>query len=173
MDERQSGPGADESTLTHESTLTRDGMTEASGEERDERAAAVARDRYRTSGLAPLCADADLAALLAPGERVFAVHPRVTALRTAGTGSAAASSAAGTLLLTSGRIIVAGAGVVEIDLEDIEEAVISGDRLLLVLGRGVGLSLALGQPRLLRVQVAAARSVTRGGGASTRSRSGR
>jgi hypothetical protein len=59
---------------------------------------------------------------------------------------------------------VSGSAIVDADLEDIEEAVISGDQLLLVLGRGIGLSLTLAQPRLLRVQVAAARSVTRGAG---------
>ena len=153
MDERNAAAGTD---LARPATV----------EELDEEAAGQARDRYRTSGLAPLTADQGLAELLRPGERVFALHGDVTArCRPLDAGSVDAATAVGTLLLTSARIVVAGTGVVDVDLEDIEEAVISGDRLLLVLRHGTGLSLELAQPRLLRVQVAAARSVTRGPGA--------
>jgi hypothetical protein len=138
-----------------------DAAPAATDEELDEEAAALARDRYRTSGLAPLSTDERLASLLHPGERVFALHEHVTAGRRAlRAGSAEPATATGTLLLTSLRILVAGDAIVEVGLEDIEEAVISGDQLLLVLRYGQGLALSLERPRLLRVQVAAARSVT-------------
>jgi hypothetical protein len=136
-------------------------------EELDDAAAADARERYRTAGPATLAVSGPLAGLLRPGEPVFALHEHVTALlRPLDDRGASPEPIHGTLLLTSARIIVSSGGAVgvDVDLEDIEEAVVSGALLLLVLGRGSGLSLALAQPRLLRVQVAAARSVARGSG---------
>jgi len=154
MDEPQAG------------TCPGSGATPRDGEEVDERAADGARARYRTSGLAPLgplATDARLASLLAPGERVYAVREGVEAeRRPLDHGGPEPASTVGPLLLTSRRIVVVGDTVIEAALEEIDEAVVSGDQLLLVLRHGMGLSLTMDRPRLLRVQVAAARIVTAG-----------
>jgi hypothetical protein len=131
-------------------------------DEVDETAAAEARERFRADGMAPLASDDDIAALLRPGERIFATHRAVNArYHSVPDAVLGAPPVAGTLHLTSARIIVAGSTVLTVDLEDVDEAVLSGGRLLLVLRRGMGLSLSVERPRLLRVQIAAVRAVAR------------
>ena len=44
------------------------------------------------------------------------------------------------------------------DLSEIDDVVLSGERLLLVLRGGQGVSIDAPQPRLLRVEIAAARA---------------
>ncbi|MFL5682817.1 MAG: hypothetical protein ACJ77O_06710, partial [Chloroflexota bacterium] len=63
---------------------------------------------------------------------------------------------AGRLYLTSQRLILLGHTNVEVDLAEIDELALAGERLLITLDDGTGLSIDTDQPRLLRVQIAAA-----------------
>ncbi len=135
----------------------------AVGDELDEVAATEARVQYRVEGMPPLAADADVAPLLRPGERIFATRSSaLVGRRTSPEGAADPPAFEGDLYLTSARLVLVGEAVFEADLEDVEEAVLAGDQLLLVMRDGVGLSLNVDRPRLLRVQIAAARAVARG-----------
>lgn len=130
--------------------------------EMDEVAATAARRQYRAEGLTPLEPAADLGALLGAGERIFATRPQtVLQRRTRRDEPVDSASVTGDLVLTSARLILVGDRCLAFDLEDIEEAVLAEEQLLLVMRNGVGLSLAVAQPRLLRVQIAAARAIAR------------
>jgi hypothetical protein len=92
----------------------------------------------------------------------------------AGTASSAAKagteSLSGRLYLTSTRLVLLGRptadGPVESELSvalgDIEELAVVGERLLVSLADGTGITIDAGRPRLLRVQIAAARYAARG-----------
>jgi hypothetical protein len=68
----------------------------------------------------------------------------------------------GTLYLTSQRLIHAGQAPREVRLADIAETGVALERLLLVdLDDGSDLAIEVDQPRLLRVQLAAARAAAR------------
>jgi len=128
----------------------------------DEAAATRERDRYRDRGPEALPAGDDMAGVLGVGEFLLAVHNVVSAAfegqPQGSVGTATECPLVGRLLLTTWRILLVGGGTTWcVDLGEIEEAVVSGSRLLLVLPRGIGLAVDLGQPRLVRVQVAAAR----------------
>jgi hypothetical protein len=69
----------------------------------------------------------------------------------------------GTLYLTSRRLIHAGEQVSEVPLATIEEMALALERLLLIrLNDGLDLALEVAHPRLLRVQIAAAKAAARG-----------
>jgi len=119
----------------------------------DEAAADLARQAYRTQPLPSL----------GPGERVVAVRRSAQLDRRQPTpGWNAPPGLAGDLYLTTRRLVLVGRLTMSFDFEDIEEAGLSGERLLLVLRDGRGVSLDVEQPRLLRVQVATARALARG-----------
>jgi hypothetical protein len=61
----------------------------------------------------------------------------------------------GTLYLTSRRLIHLGQVVMSVKLIDIEESSLAGERLLLTLRNGEGLTLDVDGPRLLRAELAA------------------
>ena len=63
---------------------------------------------------------------------------------------------AGRLYLTSRRLLLMGQTTLEVDLREIDELALAGERLLVTLNDGTGLSIDAIQPRLLRVQIAAA-----------------
>jgi hypothetical protein len=68
----------------------------------------------------------------------------------------------GTLYLTSQRLLHKGQSVREVELADITETGVALERLLLVdLADGSDLAIEIDQPRLLRVQLAAARAAAR------------
>lgn len=124
----------------------------------DETAADVARERYRTQPMAALDPDARIGPLLAPGECVLAVRrSAMVDRREPVLGSDEPSGLAGDLYLTSQRLVLVGRHTLAFDLDEIEEAMLSGDQLLLVLRGGQGAALGVAQPRLLRVEIAAAR----------------
>lgn len=129
----------------------------------DEAAADEARERYRTQPHAMLEPDARIAPLLAAGEHVVAV--RRSALldrREPAVGSDVPTGLAGDLYLTSRRLVLVGRLTLSFHLDEIEEAMLSGERLLLVMPGGQGASLDVAQPRLLRVEIAAARVAASG-----------
>ncbi|MGZ6299308.1 MAG: hypothetical protein ACXWMN_02295 [Candidatus Limnocylindria bacterium] len=127
----------------------------------DDASADEARQRYREVGIAPLEPDERLAALLGPDEHSLAVRRSVALDRRQPPPSPEPAGLAGDLYLTSRRLVLLGHHNLEIDLEEIEEAALSGETLLLALRDGTGVTLQVTQPRLLRVQIAAARSAIR------------
>ena len=131
--------------------------------EADEAAADEARERYRTRPTAALAPDARIGPLLAPGEQVLAKRESAFVDRRQPLpGSDEPSGIAGDLYLTSRRLVLAGRYTLAFELDEIEEALLSGDQLLLVMRDGRGASVGVAQPRLLRVEIAAARAVARG-----------
>ena len=128
--------------------------------EEDERAARDARARYRDGGLPILEPDDHVAAALRAGESVVEMRQAVTVGRLAA--DADPETFAGRLYLTTARLILLGKAALNIELSEIEELALAGDRLLVRLNDGTGLDIDAGGPRLLRVQVAAARAAVRG-----------
>jgi hypothetical protein len=129
----------------------------------DEAAASAARRRYRADGLVPLALPGPVAALLEPGEQVYAEHEAVSASYFSAPSDAVdPEPVSGSLYVTSRRILVTGSHVLAAPLAELEETILGPGRLLLVLRHGVGIAVDLERPHLLRVQVAAARAAARG-----------
>lgn len=129
----------------------------------DAAAADQARERYRTQRMPVLEPDARIAPLLTPDERLLAVRRSVMVdRRESKRGRDDPIGVAGDLYVTDRRIIVVGRLTLSFDLDDIEEVGVSGERLLLVMQDGIGVSLDAGQPRLLRVELGIARASARG-----------
>jgi hypothetical protein len=124
--------------------------------ESDEQAAREARDRYRDDAIAPLDdVPSTNRPVLGADEAVYAY--RLGAVLNAGRRDVPGYS--GLLLLTGTRLVLDGQVTVTIPLADITETSLGGERLLLSLRNGEGLTLDVGQPRLLRAEIAAVRAV--------------
>jgi hypothetical protein len=131
----------------------------------DEAAASQARLRYKTHGLEPIEPDDSIRCLLMPAEHLLAVHRGVALNRRVQDALAGSlGSVWGDLYVTSARLIHIGGEVIVFELDHIEDAPIAEDRLLLLLADGVGIALDADRPRLLRVQIAAARAARAGVG---------
>lgn len=128
---------------------------------RDEDAAAEARLRYRREPMQPIEEDATIAPLLWPGERLLSVRHGAILDRRHGRAGCRDTGLLGDLYLTSARLIHIGRLMLAFRLDKVDEAVLSGDTLLLVLAEGVGISLVVDAPRLLRVEIATARAAAR------------
>lgn len=129
----------------------------------DEEAASNARRRYRRYGIEPISPDPCIGALIAPAEHVLASHQWVALdHRQMSAGAAASTPVRGDLYVTTARLVHVGRQVVTVELDDIEDAAIVGDRLLLVTRGGIGITLETDRPQLLRVQLAAARAARTG-----------
>lgn len=103
--------------------------------------------------------DADIAPNLRPDEDVVEVRQAATVGRHAATD--AVETFAGRLYLTTSRLILLGRAALHVELSEIDELALAGERLLVTLQDGTGLAIDAGGPRLLRVQVAAARAAAR------------
>ena len=139
-------------TSTEEGPALRDALTAAARAESDEVAAAEARARLLTEPMPTIPADEPIAAHLAADEHLHALRPHAI-LR--GPGDERALGYAGTLYLTSRRLVHLGQVVMSVQLTDVVETSLAGERLLLTLREGEGFSLDVDQPRLLRAQMAA------------------
>lgn len=129
----------------------------------DEAAAGEARARYREHGLEPLEADEAIRGLLQPGEEVLAVRHSVALDRRVGSNRVSAiDSIRGDLYVTTARLVQLGRQTVTIALDEIEDFVLVGEKVLLVLRDGVGVALDVDRPRLLRAQISAARTARAG-----------
>ena len=135
---------------TEEGPALRDAATVAERAAADEADANEARERFRIGPIPAIEADEAVAAHLAPGELVHALRSRAI-LRAPG--GDAALGYGGTLYLTSRRLIHLGQVVVSVQLTDIVETSLAGERLLLTLRDGEGLSLDVDRPRLLRAEM--------------------
>ena len=132
---------------------------------RDETLADEARERYRSNGLPELEPSA-LLGLLDPGERLHAVH-RMAMLEVGWRGATGADPDlphGGTLYVTSQRLVHRGTEDGVWSFDEIDEMAVALERLLLVRMRdGSDLAIEVDQPRLLRVQLAAALAAARAG----------
>ena len=158
----------------------------------DEADAIQARERYRNEGLQAIEPDPEIRARLGPNEELVEMRPGAMVGRAllAGVGGAAGEGGAGTapsaaqavvdslsgrLYLTTERLVLLVRptadgptadrptdGELSVGLADIEELACVGERLLVSLADGTGLTIDAGRPRLLRVQIAAARAAARG-----------
>jgi hypothetical protein len=126
--------------------------------EDDERAAHDVRERALAEPIQPVPApdDPGLVAAL-EGEELFAV--RRSAILNAGRGDVPGYG--GTLLLTATRLLLVGQVTIALRLVDLQETALAGGRLLITLRDGEGVTLDVGQPRLLRAQIAAVRGRNR------------
>jgi hypothetical protein len=125
----------------------------------DEEDASDARRRYRNHGIEPIAPDVRIGPLLTPGEDVLAHHRNVGFERTQRSNEIEPFvRMRGDLYVTSARLVHVGLRVLTIELDDIDDAALVGERVLLVTRGGVGIALDSDRPRLLRVQMAAARA---------------
>jgi len=122
--------------------------------ERDEVAAREARERLRDGPMVPITPDPTISPLLHSGEQVLAV--RDVALLNPPSGDPALPGYGGALYLTSDRLVHTGRVLVSIGLDQLREMSLAGERLLLTLDGGEGMSLETDRPRLLRVEISAA-----------------
>jgi hypothetical protein len=120
----------------------------------DEREAVEARARYRADGLPSLEVDGPILDHLRQGETVVDVRlSTIVSRHLRGDGT---DEFPGRLYLTTQRIMVVGGAPLEIELGAIDELALAGERLLVTLRDGTGLSIDASRPRLLRVQISAA-----------------
>lgn len=130
--------------------------------EADEAEADRARERYRTEAMPALEPDGRIAPLLGPDEHVLAVRGSAFLdRREPQRGSNAPTGLAGDLYVTTRRLVLVGRLTLAFELDRIDDVLLSGERLLLVMRDGEGVSIAASQPRLLRVEIAAARASAR------------
>ena len=137
---------------TEEGPALRDATAAADRAADDEAAANAARERFRVGPLEALEPDAAIRPQLADGELVHDLR-RHAILKAPGDDRALGYG--GTLYLTSRRLIHLGQVIVTVQLIDIVETSLAGERLLLTLRNGEGLALDLDRPRLLRAELAA------------------
>ena len=120
----------------------------------DEREAFEARALYRTEGLPSIEPDTAIAEHIRPGETVVSV--RSSSVISRHQHGDDTDEFAGRLYLTSRRLVLLGHTDVEVELDQIDELALAGERLLVTLTDRTGLSIDADRPRLLRVQIAAA-----------------
>ena len=128
----------------------------------DEAAADAARARFRRQGLPALAPDERIEPLLEPGELLVAVrHAALLERRDPSPGERLTTGVAGELYVTSRRLVLVGRLTLSVELAAIADAVVSGERLLLVLRDGHGVALQVAGPHRLWVEIAAARASAR------------
>ena len=109
-----------------------------------------------------LAPDGRIAPLLDPDEHVLAVRRSVVLdRRLPPPRSSSPASLSGDLYVTSKRLVLVGRLTLAIDLDEVEDAVVSGERILLIMGNGNGAALDVARPRQLRVEIATARAFAR------------
>jgi hypothetical protein len=139
--------------LTEEGPALRDATATAERAARDEAEAAEARERFRQSPIPTITPDEAIAARLEPDEGLHSA--RKSAILSVPGGDRALGYG-GTLYLTSRRLVHLGQVMVTVQLTDIVETSLAGERLLLALRDGEGMAFDLDRPRLFRAEVAAA-----------------
>jgi hypothetical protein len=128
----------------------------------DEAAADRARGEYLTRSMPALAPDDRIAPLLGADEHLLAVRrSAVLDRRRPPPRASSPESLAGDLYVTSRRIVLLGRLTLAIGLDEIEDAVVAGERILLAMGGGKGAALDVARPRQLRVEIATARAFAR------------
>ena len=138
---------------TEESPALRDASELAARIAADEREAVMARERLADAPLPVLEPDEIVAGELRPNEVVHGLRSSAI-LRPPGDDRALGYG--GTLYLTSDRLLHVGQVNVNVQLADIVETSLAGERLLITLRDGDGISLDVDRPRTLRTEIAAA-----------------
>lgn len=118
----------------------------------DEHEAIRIRERLRNEPMPALEPDSVVGAHLEQGELVHGL--RVSAILRA-PGDDRALGYGGTLYLTSHRLIHIGQVTVTVQLKDVVETSLVGERLLVTLRDGNGIALDVNRPRTLRTEIAA------------------
>jgi hypothetical protein len=122
-----------------------------------------ARRRFHEQGVIPIEPDDRIGVMLAPGELVLAVR-RSASLDRRHHRRADDPGLRGDLYVTTQRLVHLGRSAVVYALDEILEADVAADQLLLVVADNRGVAIDVGDPRLLRVEIAAARSAARAAG---------
>lgn len=149
--------GASEHAPIIDAAAVRDAEAIARRVAADEAAADTERARLSREPLPALADGIEERIGLQAAETVHAMRPAALV-----EGRGGSLPAGGTLYLTSHRLIHAGTELREVPLGDIAEIGVALERLLLVdLADGSDLAIEVDQPRLLRVQLAAARAAAR------------
>lgn len=130
------------------------------GSSADEASADEARQRLREYGIVAIEPDDRIGVLLAPGEKVVAVRRSVLLEHHQGSGEAA-GGVAGDLYVTTRRLVHLGALQVAYGLCEIRDAVEAPGALRLIVGEDRGIQMSVPDPRVLRVEIAAAREAAR------------
>jgi hypothetical protein len=128
----------------------------------DEAAAGAARERYRRWPMADVAPDGRIQPLLANGESVRSVRRDAHVDRRQPPELGSRGGLQGDLYLTSQRLVFTGRVVLDYPLAQVDDAVLAADRLLLLMRNGNALTVEASDPRLLRVEIAAARRALRG-----------
>lgn len=154
-------PDPSAASATAEAAALRDAQLIAARVAEDEQAADAERERLASEPLPTVDAAAEMVVQLRPGELLHAER-RAAVMERRQEGQLSG----GILYLTSQRLVHAGnERVEEIPLENIADMAVAMERLLLIeLTDGSDLALEVDRPRLLRVQVSAARAAMRGRG---------
>jgi hypothetical protein len=150
-DRDHSSPKVERST--EEGPALRDAAAVAERAAADEADAASARERFRDGPMPSIEPDERIVGHLTPGESVHDLRTHAI-LNAPGGGSALGYG--GPLYLTSRRLVHLGQVSVTVQLNDIVETSLAGERLLVTLPAGEGMALDLDRPRLFRAQMAAA-----------------
>src|SRR5450759_171748 len=101
----------------------------------DEAAADRARDEYLARAMPSLAPDGRIAPLLGPDEHVLAVRRSVVLdRRRPPPRSSSSACIVGYLYVTSKRLVLGGRLSVAIDLDEVEDAVVTGEGSLLIMG---------------------------------------
>jgi hypothetical protein len=136
---------------TEEGPALRDAAAAAHRAAADE--AEASRTRYHDQPLPAMEPDELIVGHLTPGESVHDLRAHAI-LSTPGGESALGYG--GSVYLTSRRLVHLGQVNVTVQLTDIVETSLAGERLLLTLPEGEGMTLDIERPRVFRAQMAAA-----------------
>jgi hypothetical protein len=122
-----------------------------------------ARRRLQEQGIVPIEPDDRIGVMLGPDELVLAVR-RSASLDRRHVHRADDPGLCGDLYVTSQRLVHLGRSAVVYGLDEIREADVAANQLLLVVGENRGVVIDVGDPRFLRVEIAAARAAARAAG---------
>ena len=156
--ERDQVPGGAATGSTEEGPALRDATETASRIEADEAAAVEVRDRLHAAPLPTITPDGVVGPHLSDGELVHGLRARAI-LKAPGDDRALGYG--GTLYLTSRRLVHIGQVTVNVQLRDIIETALAGERLLITLRDAEGLTLEVDGPRVLRTEIASAMRAAR------------
>jgi hypothetical protein len=157
-DERDQDPTSTLAESTEEGPALRDASAAADRAARDEADAADARERFRDAPMPAIEPDHVIAGQLGHDEGLHSV--RRSAILSVPGGDRSLGYG-GTLYLTSRRLVHLGQVMMTVQLTDIVETSLAGERLLLALRNGEGMAFDVDRPRLLRAEIAAAMRAVR------------
>jgi hypothetical protein len=152
---------SDAALTTAEGPAVRDAESIRARISADEAAADAARDLFAANGVPAIEPDTGFARVARSGEKLHTIRYNAI-LERAPTDDTAPKLRGGTLFLTPTRLLHVGKKTTEVLLAEIDEMVVALERLVLIrLRDGSDMAVEVDQPRLLRVQIAAAIAAAR------------